>query len=58
MRSVLQKVLPLFDFMEYTTANKLQVMKKLFEELDEEAKIKNLTLNQNLVRSFNAHAEH
>jgi len=57
MKKVIEKVLPLFDFLEHTTLNKLLVLRKLFEELDEESKIHNSTLNQNIVRSFYAHAE-
>ena len=55
MKKVLEKILPLFDFMEHTTLNKLLVIKNLFEELDENCKFNNLTLNQNLVKSFFAH---
>jgi hypothetical protein len=58
MKRVVEKVLPLFDFIEHTTLNKLRVIRKLFEELDEELKIHNATLNQNLVKSFYAHADH
>jgi len=50
MKRVLEKVMPLFDFLEFTTINKLRVMRKLFEELDEEAKLKNFTLNQNILK--------
>lgn len=50
MKRVLEKTMPLFDFLQHTTLNKLSVMRKLFEELDEEAKLKNLSLNQNIVK--------
>ena len=33
-------------------------MRKLFEELDEEAKLKNFTLNQNILKQFYKHTDH
>jgi hypothetical protein len=53
----MEKVMPLFDFLQYTTLNKVKVMRRLFEELDEESKMKNLTLNQNIVKQFNKHSD-
>ena len=58
MKGVMQKTLPLFDFLQHTTMNKLLVIRNLFEELDENCKFNNLTLNQNLVKTFYNHVEH
>jgi len=45
MKRCIEKVLPLFDFLDHTTSNKLGVIRKLFNELDDESKIANLSLN-------------
>ena len=36
---------------------KLQARIQELEELDEESKMKNLTLNQNIVKQFNKHSD-
>lgn len=58
MKSCFEKVLPIFDFLANTTLNKLMVLRNLFEEVDENCKYMNKSLNKNITRSFYAHLDH
>lgn len=52
MKKILEKLLPLFDFIDYANLKQLKILRKFFTELLDEVKEKHLTFNSNSSKSF------